>query len=93
MTDLAFSQAEVQALRHEVRRLETMNQAMLDAGKAVVAERDLLRQERDYLGPRFIEDMCDLFGIDRGDLLRMDKIAEAVKELVASANRKESTAP
>ncbi len=36
-------QAEMQALRHEVRALEMMNQALIDAGKKVVAERDRLR--------------------------------------------------
>ncbi len=36
--------AETQALRHEVRRLEIMNQALIDAGNAVVAERDRLRR-------------------------------------------------
>lgn len=35
--------AETRALRHEVRRLEIMNEALIDAGKAVVDERNALR--------------------------------------------------
>lgn len=42
MNELEF-QAETHALRHELRRLELLNEALIDAGKAIVAERDALR--------------------------------------------------
>ncbi len=40
---------ETHALREEVRRLEVMSQALIDAGKAVVAERDELRARNKQL--------------------------------------------
>ena len=42
--------SEIAALRHELRRLETMNEALLDAGKTVVRERDELRLRLASLG-------------------------------------------
>lgn len=44
MNDLqAMQRTETHALRQEIKRLETMHEAVIDAGKALVEERDQLR--------------------------------------------------
>ncbi len=47
--EVHFAEAETHALRQEVRRLDLMNQALIDAGKSVVTERDELRANNEQL--------------------------------------------